>query len=117
MFWKKSIKIKPDMIKVIKPTSKSSCKMQCLFSCGGDIDKAERLYDFMTKDMPNLPDFDPVPVSGFQQAKETAVSLFGWLKENQNEVMTAVDFIKNIRGGGGGIPPATPPSAPLPPIN
>lgn len=117
MFWSKKIKINSDMIEMIKPTSKASCKMQCLFACKGDVKSAQELYTFLTSDMPNLPDFDPVAPTGFQQAKETAVSLFGWLKENQNEVMTAVDFIKNIRGGGGGIPPTAPPSAPLPPIN
>lgn len=116
MFWKKSIKIEPDMIKMIKPTSRSSCKMQCLFACKGNIEEAEKLYDFLTKDMPNLPDFDPVAPSNMQQVKETAVGLFGWFKENQNEVMTVIDFIKNMRNGGGGVPPV-PSSAPLPPIN
>lgn len=117
MFWSKKIKISPDMIKAIKPTSKASCKMQCLFACKGDVKSARELYDFFTSDMPNLPDFDPVAPSNIQQVKETALGLFGWFKENQDEVLTVVDFIKNMRKGGGGIPPSTPPSAPLPPIN
>jgi hypothetical protein len=117
MFWSKKLKISPDMIKMIKPTSKSTAKMQCLFACKGNIEEAEKLYDFLTKDMPNLPDFDPVAPSNMQQVKETALGLFGWFKENQDEVLTVVDFIKNMRKGGGGMPPSAPPSAPLPPIN
>ena len=41
----------------IRPTSKIALKISCLQACGNDLEKAERLYDFVAKDM-ELPDFD-----------------------------------------------------------
>ena len=49
-----------EMLQAIRPTSKSTLKMQCLFVCKGDIDEANKLYDYFAKDMPELPDYDPV---------------------------------------------------------
>lgn len=83
--------------------------------CKGDVKNAMELYKFYMEDMENMPDYDVVPPTGFDKAKDTAVSLFGWLKENQGEVMGVIDFVKNIRsGGGGGLPPTAPPN--LPPL-
>ena len=44
-----------EMLQAIRPTSKSTLKMQCLFVCKGDIDEANKLYDYFAKDMPELP--------------------------------------------------------------
>lgn len=103
------------MIRAINPTSKASLKMQCLLVSNGDIDKAERLYDFMAKDMPDLPMFDPVQPTTMQQVKETASSTFAWIKENKNDILDWVGFFQGMFGKGGK-PPASP-AAPLPPIN
>lgn len=115
MFWKRRIKVNPNMIKAIKPTSKATTKMQCLLVCNGDVEKAEKLYDFFVKDMPDIPDFDPTPTSGMQQFKDTAMSLFGWAKDNQNEIMGAVDFIRNLKSGNANVMPPSPPTN-LPPL-
>lgn len=115
MFWNRN-KINKEMIRAINPTSKASLKMQCLLVSNGDIDKAERLYDFMAKDMPDLPMFDPVQPTTMQQVKETAASTFAWIKENKNDILDWVGFFQGMFGKGGGIPPASP-AAPLPPIN
>lgn len=103
------------MIRAIQPTSKSALKTQCLLVAKGDIDKAERLYDFMAKDMDELPLFDAVKPTTMQQIKDGAVNTFTWLNENQEQVMNWVAIIKGMfNKGGGNIPPA---STPLPPIN
>lgn len=104
------------MIRAIQPTSKASLKMQCLLVCNGDIEKAERLYDFMSKGLDDLPTFDNVPPTTMQQIKDGAVNTLAWLNENQEQVMNWVGIIKNMfgKGGGGSVPPT---NAPLPPIN
>ena len=104
------------MIRAIQPTSKASLKMQCLLVCNGDIEKAERLYDFMSKGLEDLPTFDNIPPTTMQQIKDGAVNTFTWLNENQEQVMNWVGIIKNMfgKGGGGNVPPT---STPLPPIN
>lgn len=101
------------MIKMIRPTSKASLKSQCLMMCKGDVKNAMELYKFYMEDMESIPDYDIIPPSGFEKAKDTAINLFGWIKENQNEVIGIIDFIKNIRGGNGSVP--TPPTN-LPPL-
>lgn len=105
-------RIKKEMLQHLRPTSKASLKQQCLLLSNGDIDKAERLYDFMTKDMPDLPMYDPIQPTTMQQVKQTAVETFGWINENQETIMNWVGIIRNLFGKGG-----TPPQAPLPPIN
>ena len=115
MFFRRN-KIKKEMIRAINPTSKASLKMQCLLVSNGDIDKAERLYDFMAKDMPDLPMFDPVQPTTMQQVKTTAVETFQWLNSNQETLMNWAGFFRGLfsKGAPSG---TTPPSAPLPPIN
>ena len=104
------------MIRAINPTSKASLKMQCLLVSNGDIDKAERLYDFMAKDMPDLPMFDPVQPTTLQQVKQTAAETFGWINENQDTIMNWVGMIRGMFSKD--VPPAgAPPQGPLPPIN
>lgn len=103
------------MISAIQPTSKASLKMQCLLVANGDVDKAERLYDFMAKDMEDLPLFDAVKPTTFEQIKDGAVNTFSWLNENQEQVMNWVGIVKDMFSkSGGGLPPTT---SPLPPIN
>lgn len=103
------------MLKAIKPTSKTALKMQALLVSNGDVEKAERLYDFLAKDMDDLPTFDIVPPTTMQNVKETAISIFGWVKENQNDIINGIELIKGLRNGGG-LPPTTAPVNPLPPL-
>ena len=84
------------MIRAINPTSKASLKMQCLLVSNGDIEKAERLYDFMAKDMPDLPMFDPVQPSTMQQVKQTAADTFGWINENQETIIQKLESLGDM---------------------
>lgn len=97
MFWNNK-KINMKNLKLLRTTSKKALMDSAIFVCDGNYEKAGELYDLYASRM-TLPDIDPIPPTGFNQAKETVVTLFGWIKENQNEVLSIMDFIKSIRGG------------------
>lgn len=103
----------------VRATSKSSLKLQCLFCAKGDLKEAKELYDFFASDMPDLPDYDPVPPTWQQNTVQTINGIMDWVKENQGTLSQAYDFISGIVRKRG-IPPTAapePPAAPLPPIN
>lgn len=100
---------------MIRPTSKSELKRQCLMLAHLDVDKAEKMYDFLVKGMDGIPDVEPASKSFMQNFGEQANGIFGWLRENQDMIGQGVDFIKGIIAGRKGN--AAPPATPLPPIN
>jgi hypothetical protein len=103
-----------ERIAMIKPTSKAALKRECLYLCNLNVEKAEKMYDFLVKGMDGIPDVEPETRPFIQNFGEQASGVFGWLRENKDMLGEAADFIKGIlasRKGG------TPPSAPLPPIN
>ena len=124
MFWKKRNKIDLNLMSQILPTSKYDLKMQCIGIAKGNIDEAEKLYNFLAGDL-NIPDVTVPPPTRVQQLKETAGSLFGWLKENQGDLVKAYNFIQAVRHGtpiseavSGVAQAATdlPPIPPVPPV-
>lgn len=110
------------MIQAVRPTSKATLKMQCLMVCKGDIDEANKLYDYFAKDMPELPDYDPVPPTWVDNTKDVATGLVNWLGNNKTTLAQAYDILRGITGNR--LPPlsldrttAEPTAEPLPPIN
>lgn len=104
-------------VDMIVPTSKMALKASCIRACGGDIDKAEKLYDFYMKDIESIPDFDVRPPSTFEQIKGMAGDVFGWIEQNQDKLVGAYNFIQAARGGtpigvAAGAPPAGVPPIP-----
>ena len=108
MFWKNN-KIN---IGMIKPTSKMSLKISCLQACGNDVEKAEKVYSFLAGDMQSLPDFDTTPPTFMQQASDTVGNIFGWVKENQDDLARAFEFIRGMAGGQQSAPPVPPVDVP-----
>ena len=104
-----------DTIAMIKPTSKEALKRECLYLSNLDVDKAERMYDFLVKDMEHIPDVEPASKPFIQNFGEQANGVMGWLRENKDMLGQAVDFFKGIISSRKGAP--IPPSTPLPPIN
>ena len=103
-----------EQIAMIKPTSKSALKKECLYLCNLNVEKAEKMYDFLVKDMKDIPDVEPTQKPFLQNFGEQATSVIGWLRDNQDVLGQGVDFIKGIVASRSGkVPPATP----LPPIN
>lgn len=87
------------MIQAIRPTSKATLKMQCIFATKGDIDEANKLYDYFARDMPELPDYDPVQPNWVDNTKDAVNGLMGWVKENQDTLAQAYEFVRGIVQG------------------
>lgn len=114
MFFRKKIDYS-----MINPSSKMALKLSCLQQTGGDVKKAEELYNFLSDGVESMPDYPIQKPSAMQQIQQTAGSIFGWVKENQGDIINAVNFIQQMRGGQPiGMPMATPPmpSAEIPPL-
>ena len=104
-----------EAVNMIKPTSKAALKGQCLYLSGLDIAKAEKMYDFLVKDMKDLPDVEPATKPLMDNVREQANGILGWFRENQDVLSQGVDMIRGIVERRKGIVP--PPVNPLPPIN
>lgn len=106
MFGKQDINIG-----MIVPTSKMALKVTCIQACGGDIDKADKLYDYFVKGVSELPDFDPQRPSAFDQVRSAASDILGWLEQNGEKVSGLLQMIR-----GGAAPSAGTPPQGVPPI-
>ena len=100
------------MLNTIKPTSKSTLKMQCLYLCRMDVEKAEKMYDFLVKDMEELPAIDPAQKTFIENVGGQISGVFKWMRENQDMLSQGFELIKGIAARRKGIP-----TNPLPPIN
>lgn len=101
-----------EMIGMIKPTSKAALKQQCLFLANLDVEKAERMYDFLIKDMEEIPAVETASKSFVQNFGEQASGVLGWFRDNQDVLSQGVNLIRGIIGKKGAVP-----AAPLPQIN
>ena len=97
---------------MIKPTSKAALKRECLYLCNLNVEKAEKMYDFLIKGMDGIPDVEPASKTFIQNFGDQANGIFGWLRENQDMISQGADFIRGIVKKKGVTPPT-----PLPPIN
>ena len=117
MLWFTNKKKRLEMIQGLRPTSKATLKMQCLMVCKGNIDEAMKLYDYFAKDMPELPDYDPIQPTWMDNTKVTVNGLMAWFKENQDTLAQGYEFIRGIITRRE-LPQVTPDvSEPLPDIN
>lgn len=98
MMFKRKPKINYQAMANIVPTSKFDLKMQCIAIARGNVDEAEKLYRFLAGDI-NIPDVTLPTPTIMQQIKDTAGSLFGFVKENQGDLMQAYNFIQSMRTG------------------
>ena len=106
MLWFKKNKIEKDMIQMIRPTSKSSLKTQCLLIANGDIEKAEKLYDFYAKDMPDMPLYDAPSPTWVDNTKDTLNGFFSFLGEHKEGLSQGYEMLRmmfNARGAN--LPP------------
>ena len=117
MLWlnKKEKERRMNMISAIKPTSKASLKLQCLLIAKGDVKQAKELYDFYASDMPDLPDFDVIPPTWMESAKDNALGFYQFIKANREDIAQGVDFLRQMFTKSA--PPITDAQTPLPPIN
>lgn len=91
---------------MIKPTSKATLKSTCLLISNGDVEKAERLYDFYVKDMPDLPAFDQPEPTWVDNTKSTLNGLFSFLGEHKDGLSQGYEIIRSILNArGSNLPP------------
>ena len=83
---------------LIRTSSKEALLRSALLASNNDIKKASEICDYVTKMLPNLPDTDPVLPSTFDQVKETAMSLFQWGKENQDQIVGVTNMVLQMFG-------------------
>ena len=84
------------MIEQIRPTSKVALKQYCLMASNGDIDKASRLYDFLIKDMEDLPLFDAPQPTKMQQIKSDVSDAMQWITQNQEQIFIWADLFGGL---------------------
>ena len=99
-------------IAMIKPTSKAALKQQCLYLSHLDVDKAQKMYDFLIKDMEDIPSIDAAQKSFIENFGEQANGVIGWLRNNEDMLGKTVDFVKGVIASRKGNA-----VTPLPPIN
>ena len=98
-----------DTNKII-PTSKLSLKLSCLDACDNDIERADTLYEYMTRDLKNLPDTDPDVPSGIQRVKTGADDILGWGGEHKDLIRQGIALVQGLRGKvTGAVPDGVPP--------
>lgn len=123
MKWFNSNRKRLEMLQAIRPTSRATLKMQCLFAAKGDIEEAGKLYDYFAKDMPDLPDYDPPQLGWMDHTKDAANGIVSWLGNNREALAQGYEIIRALSGNR--LPPLFPPQAesvppeasPLPEIN
>ena len=80
--------------------------------CNLNVEKAEKMYDFLIKGMENIPEVEPASKPFIQNFGEQANGVIGWLRENKDMLKEGAAFIQGIFSKN---KPA--PTTPLPPIN
>lgn len=81
---------------MIKPTSKAALKSQSLFLSNLDVEKAERMYNFLVKDMTDIPDVDPEQKTFLQNFGIQANGVVGWFRENKDVLGDGVNFVRSL---------------------
>lgn len=82
---------------MIDVSSKVTLKMSCMQASGGDIARANELYDYFAKDI-ELPDI-PIPKpTAVQKFTQQADALFGWVDQNGEKFMKGFNMIQMLRG-------------------
>ena len=94
-------KYNKEILQRMVPTSKAALKIQCLQAAKFDVAEAEKLYNFMIKDMEELPLFDKQQPSVVMQTIDMVVDALKWANDNQEQIFNWVGFVKSLFNKGG----------------
>lgn len=83
---------------LISTSSKEALLRSAMMVSGNDIKKASEICDYVIKLLPDIPDHDVVPPTGMEQLKDTAVQVFNWGKENQEQIVGVINMIMRLFG-------------------
>lgn len=100
MLWfSKERKKKMEFIQNYVPTSKAQLLQVSMYFNKGDLQKAQEMFDFYAKNL-DLPDFDPVQPTFMQQVKSGASDLYAFMRENQDDILKGVEFVRSLLKNG-----------------
>ena len=105
-----------EFIQSYVPTSKAQLIQVAMYFNGGDLKKAQEMFDFYAKNL-DLPDFDPIAPSLMQQVTSGASNLFEWVKANRGDIIQGVQFVQGVIQNKGFFPTVATAAEELPPIN
>jgi hypothetical protein len=91
---------KMERLQDFKPTSKAQLRQFCMWFAEGDVKKAKDMYDFYADGI-DLPDVEPTQPTTFQNVKNTASDVLVFVRDNKDDILTAVGFVKSLLGKGG----------------
>lgn len=94
---------------LIRTSSKEALLRSALLASNNDIKKASEICDYVTKMLPNLPDTDPVVPSSLEQIRDTAMQLFQWGQEHQDQIVGVTNMVRSLFGRQPAIPTEVPP--------
>lgn len=77
---------------IVRTSSKEALLRSALQASNNDIKKASEICDYVIKMLPNLPEKDPIAPSTFEQVKDTALNIYNWGKDNQDQIIGAARF-------------------------
>lgn len=60
----------------------------------GDIEKAEKLYDFYARDMPDMPLYDSPTPSWMDNTKDTLSNLFSFLGNHKDGLTQGYEIVR-----------------------
>ena len=114
----KEKKKRMEFIQSYIPTSRAQLIQIAMWYHKGNVEKAQEMVDFYTKNM-TLPDFDPAKPTTFQQFRTNVSDAYKWFKDNQNDLLQGYQFIRDLIKNKGELPSVTSghPAATLPEIN
>lgn len=100
---------------LIRTSSKEALLRSALTACNNDIKKAAEICDYVTKMLPNMPDTDPIMPSKLDQVKDTAVRVFQWGRDNQDQIIGGINMVLQMMGKQPIGIPSAPVEVPPPP--
>lgn len=92
-------KRKMEQLSDFRPTSKMQIRQFCMRFAEGDVKKATEMYEFYANGI-DLPDLEPEPVSKMQAFKNGAADVMGFVRDNQDDLINAIAFVKSLFGRG-----------------
>ena len=94
---------------LISTSSKESLLRSAMLVSGNDIKKASEICDYVLKLLPDMPDHDVIPPSGMEQLKNTAIEVFQWGKDNQDQIIGVINMVMRLFGKQAVVPTEVPP--------
>ena len=86
---------------MLRPTSKASLKSQCLFASNGNMEQADKLYEYFTKDMPDLPLYDAPDPTWADNTKATLNSILSFFGDHKDGIAQGYEVVRSILNARG----------------